>query len=344
MKTLLGISMLAVSAPLFAQGSTLPAGLLKTEGNSSHWTPFRYQNSRNQTLYSAKATGWTATKVINSLFLRGDSKRTAPAFKCDIMVELSSKGVDVKNAWANPNLNHGTDRKVFMKKKAYNIPALTGTTGPNAWVVELKGDAPFIAVARTLCVDQRTYAAKTQRNDTWYVDCQYKAGVSSGTRGKYVSYGTGCPTNFYNYNSGLNVGETFRQYGYSRAVGDVHVAWIGAGRTAVSIGGGCSIYTAAIVFHPQAVKTTSTSGYANFLWTPVPAALNGKKINCQQAAFDSKFKLKFSRGTEVTFGNYKTVYEQRVVYAYASGTTAYDPDKDNLRFTRSGTAVIHGVK
>ncbi len=336
-----------ITVGLAAQSTTIPTGFDKKEGRRGVHALFRYTPARQQSFYLPKATGWTGAKVIKSLWMRADGTWSkGPAFKCSIMVELSSKGIitsplDSDSDW---NKNNGTNKVVFMKKKAYSIPAFTKpTTPPHPWMVELKGDAPFVNVDKQLCVDTRVYTASTQSNAWWYVDGDYSY-ASSGTRGFYRTYGTPCnPSIFYNYATGYNVDSTFRTYGYTRNVGDIVLAWLGTKKLALSIGGGCSLYTNVALLHPTPVKTTSTSGYANFTWGKVPASAKGVKVYNQMAAITKTLTLRWSRGTEITIGDYKTVYDEFGVYAYAIGTRTFNPDKDSALYW-SSSVIIHDVR
>ena len=338
-----------ITAGLAAQTSTtIPTGFDKKEGRRGAHALLRYTPARQQAFYSPKATGWTGAKIIKSLWLRPDSSyyKSGPAFKCDIMVEVSSKNIitsplDSDSDW---NKNHGTDKKVFMKRKTYSIPAYTKpATPPNKWMVELKGDAPFVNINKQLCVDTRVYTKTTQSNAYWYVDGDYNY-ASSGTRGFYRTYGVPCnPSNFYNYSTGYNVGSTFRTYCYTRNSGDLVLAWLGTKKLGVSIGGGCTLYTDVALLHPVPVKTTSTSGYANFVWGKVPASAKGVKVYSQHAAITPKLALRWSRGNEITIGDYQTTYEIFGVYAYAYGSRTFNPDKDGAVYW-SSTGIIMDVR
>ncbi len=336
-----------ITAGLVAQSTTIPTGFDKKEGRSGAHALFRYTPARQQSFYSPKATGWTGAKVIKSLWLRADGIWSkGPAFKCSIMVELSSKGIITNPQVSDSdwNKNNGSNKVVFMKKKAYNIPAFTKpTTPPHPWMIELKGDAPFVNVDKQLCVDTRVYTATTMSNPYWYVDGEYQ-NATTGTSGRYVTYGKPCnPTTFYNYATGYNTGSLFRTYGYTRNSGDIVLAWLGSKKLALSVGGGCSIYTNIVLLHPTPVKTTSTSGYANFTWGTVPNSAKGLKVYNQMAAITKTLTLRWSRGTEITIGDRKTTYDVFGVYAYASGSRKFNPDKDPALYW-SSVAMIHDVR
>ena len=346
----------ALSASLMAQSSTtLPLGKDKVEGKSSRHIPLRYSPARIQNGYGPKATGWTTTKVIRELWARADQYAyLTTGFSVDMRVILSSKGADPKTASMVFAKNLGGDQKVFMKKKIYKFVAFSkGTTFPNKWSIQLKGDAPFVATTGNLVVDWSTYTDSkntSQQHSNFYVDAVNISGKPVGTRGKYTSYGTGCnPTNFYNYSTGENVGESFRHYGYTRNMGDLVLSWLGAKKIAMAIPGltGCTLYAPFTVFHPSVVKTTSTSGYANFVWGVVPAFMKGKMVWAQCAGMNAKGNLRFSRGNEITFGDYHMVYPQLVSHKYSYGFSTsriFNPDKDDALYGWQGTATVFDVR
>jgi hypothetical protein len=332
-----------ITAGLAAQSTTIPTGYDTTEGSSGAHALLRYTPARQQSFYLPKATGWKGPKVIKSLWMRADSSWSkGPAFKCDIMVEVSSKGIATDPTKTNTdwNKNHGTDKKVFMKKKAYNIPAFTAPkTPPHKWMIELKGDAPFVDVNKQLCVDTRVYTPKTQSNAFWYVDA-----APSSSAGFYNRFGTSCnPNIFYNYATGYNVTQTFRTYGYSRNKGDIVLSWLGSKKLNLSVGGGCTLYTNVVLFHPTPVKTTSTSGYANFTWGTVPASAAGAVVYNQMVAITPALSLRWSRGTEIHIGTSPTVYYGFGVYNYASGSRTFNPDTSPAQWW-SSSVIIHDVK
>ncbi len=335
-----------ITAGIAAQSTTIPAGFDKKEGPRGVHALLRYTPARQQAFYTPKATGWTKAKIIKSLWLRPDNSWSkGPAIKCDIMVEVSSKGTianygNVSGTWSK---NHGSDKKVFMKRKTYSIPAFTkSTTPPQKWMIELKGDAPYVNVNKQMVVDTRVYTAKYQSNAYWYVDASSMY-ASTGTRGKYTRYGTPCnPTTFWNYATGYEVNSSLRTYGYTRNAGDVVFAWLGSKKLNLKISTGCSLYTNFVLLHPAAVKTP-TGGYANFTWGTVPASAKGKVIYNQMAAITPKGQFRWSRGLEITIGNYQTTYDIFGAYSYSSSTKAFNPDKDGVTW-KSSSAIIYDVK
>ncbi len=348
MRLSLALSALAlIPASLLAQSTTIPTGYDAKEGPNSVWGLLRYTPARQQAFFSPKATGWASSKMIKSLWVRPNgTSSSGKAFKCDIMVEVSSKGIlsDPNQRNTDWSKNHGSDRKVFMKRKTYNIPAFTKpATPPHTWMVELKGDAPIVVTTKQICVDTRVYTPTTLVNGFWYVDAA-SMNQSSGTRGKYVRYGTPCnPTTFWNYAGGLDVGGRFETWGYTRNKGDIVVAWLGSKKLNVAVGNGCTLYTDLGILHPVPVTTKNTSTPANFDWGVLPASAKGLKLYSSMAALTPALKLRWSRGLDISIGDHKTTYDTFGIYAYASGSTTFDPDKDPARFW-SSSGIIFDVR
>ncbi len=346
----------ALSTSLMAQASTtIPTGFDKAEGTYSRHIPLRYTPARIQNGYGSKSTGWTV-KVIKELWARADKNAyLTTGFSIDMQVILSSKGADPTTSSMVFKKNHGSDVKVFMKKKTYKfVPFTKGTTFPNKWSIQLKGDAAFVATTGNLVVDWATYTDSkntSKQNSNLYLDAARFSGTPSGTRGKNTTYGKPCnPTNFYNYSWNYNVGEEFYHYGYTRSSGDVVMSWLGSKKIGTAIPGltGCSLYAPFTMIHPSVVTTTSTTGYAKFVWGKVPSVMKGKKVWAQCAAVDSKLKqIRFSRGNEITFGDYKMNYAKTIShkYSYGFGTTQiFNPDKDDARYGWVNTAIAFDVR
>ncbi len=342
-KTLILSSLVLITTGLAAQSSTVPSGYDSSEGESYQRYLLGYTPARQQSFYLPKATGWTGPKVIKSLWMRADGAWSQGlAFKCDIMVEVSSKGIATDPKKTSPfwNKNHGTDKKIFMKKKSYNIPSFTRVVKPpHKWMIELKGDAPFVDANKQLCVDTRVYTPKTQRNFYWFVDA-----ATSNTYGFYRTYGAACnPSNFYNYASGYNRRFTLRTYGYARHRGEFVLSWLGSKRLNLSVGGGCSLYSNVAILHPSPVKTTSVNGYASFIWGVVPSSAIGLVVFSQMAAITSSGTLRWSRGTEIHIGSSPIYYNGFSVYNYAYGSQTFNPDT-GLAKLWSSSVIIHDVR
>ncbi|MCA8969770.1 MAG: hypothetical protein KDC95_08310 [Planctomycetes bacterium] len=323
-----------------------------TEGDASRHVPLRYAPARIQCGYSGSGTSWTTGKVITQLSARANGGAyLTTGFSCDIQVWLSSGGTTkscdpkvLSNKFAD---NHGDDVAVFQTKKTFNFAAFAAYTGVAPFNIVL-GDRPFAVKGDAVVIDWATYASANQANVNFYVDSQDDRAVT-GTRGTSVSYGTPCnPTNFYNYSTGYNVGETFRTYSYTRNTGDVSLMWISDKRVDQAIGGGCSIYadlaSPAVFIHPIPVVTPS-GGYANFVWGTVPAALKGQQVWSQGVAFDPTNALRWSRGIETTFGDYRNAapYDCGHRYNYGSGTRTFDPDKDDAAYGWEGQTIVFKV-
>ena len=320
--------------------NTIPAGYAKKEGARSRHVPLRYLPARIQSGFGPKATGWKATRLIRELWVRPDGPRyLTTGFSCDMQIKLSSKGCNPRVPSNTFAANHGTDKVVFMAKKTYKIaPFKTSVARPRAFMLQLKGDRPFVWTTPSLVVDWATYASATQANTDYYVDATNLASSSSLTY-----FGTPCnPTNFFNYATGNNVGDEFRTYGYTRTAGDIVLSFLGTRRTAIKIGNGCTLHTLPTLVHPTPVKATGTTGYANFSWGKLPASVNGAKVINQLVAFDGKGGVRWSRGADITIGSFPFIAAHR--YNYAFGSTKFDPDKDPARFGWERTAIIFEVK
>ncbi|PIE24395.1 MAG: hypothetical protein CSA62_03705 [Planctomycetota bacterium] len=341
----------AISASVCAQTIvTVPQGYGTKEGTNSRHVPLRYTPARIQAGFGAKATGWTKPMVIKELWARADgAKFLTTAFTIDCEVLLSSNGCDPETkayAWAK---NHGADKKVFMKRKSMSFQPFTAAPKPAPFSIQLKGDAPFVAIKPTLLVDWKTYSKSNEIHNNFYIDAARVSGTSTGTRGKNLYFGKPCnPTNFYNYVTGYNVGEVFRPYVYPKGIGDFIIHWIGSKQTNIPIPGqtGCTLYTTPIVFHPSIPKATNTSSLY-FSWGTVPATMKGASVVTQFAAVDSTLtQMRWSRGIQTTFGDYKLNYPYTIShrYAYGSGTQTFDPDKDPATYGWVNTAPIFQVK
>ena len=341
----------ALSASVCAQTvTTIPQGFGSTEAKYSRHVPLRYTPARIQFGYGPKATGWTAPKVITELWARADGgKHLTTAFTIDSEVSLSSNGCDPETTSYTFAANHGKDVRVFMKRKTMSFQPFTAAPSPAPFSVQLKGDAPFVAIQPTLLVDWKTYSKTNEVHDNFYLDADDVTGTASGTRGTVSYTGTSCnPTDFYSYATGYNVGESFRPYCYTRNVGDFVLHWLGGTPVSIAIPGmpGCTLYTNPIAFHPVIQKTTNTSALY-FEWGKVPAAMKGAPVICQFAAVDATFKnFRWSRAANVVFGDYKMNYPYMIShrYAYGSGTNSFDPDKDPAVYGWIDTAVIFEVK
>lgn len=343
-----GISLLAsgIGAQTTAPTATIPTGFLKTEGSTQHHPAWYYQNGRAQYVYSPEAAGTqSAAYAIKDLWVRGNgTSSSGVANSKDMEISISSKGVPYAKVDTATWNNHGTDLKVFFKKKSVSFPAWTGTsTSPRPFSVHFKGDVPVLALkGEGLNIDVKAYATSTQTTN-WYPDAN-----SKGTSGSYTSIGTGCPTNFYHYSSYHYVGASsdWYTYGYTRATGDLAVQWLGTKQVNASLGsfGGaaCTLYVLPEFLHAVPVKTTATTGYAKFIWGKIPTFLANKSLFSQMAAFDATLQLKASRGIRVDFGaGTGSQVPVRTVYNYASGTYTFDPDKDAPRYNAT-TGVIFG--
>lgn len=339
-KSLITLALLggAVFAQSPAPKATIPDGFMKKEGSSNHWPVWRYNNARVQYLYSSQLIGTTAPKVILGFYVRPNgSFGTGIAKKVAVEVLMSSKGVKIKN----PNLkvwtNHGTDLQTVIKKRTFNYPAYTKpTTSPHKWMLNFKLDKPFVRLGADLAVDFKGFVSATE-NKYWYADCQYYG----PDRGTVNYYGTGCPTNYYQYANGFFVGANFPAFtdGYSRAKGDVIVAWVGASRIAVKVPGtSCTLYTPINLLHPVPVKTSSISGYARFTWGIMPVSLAGKTAYFQMGGLNNG-KLKLSRGIKVIVGTGQSG-GGIAIYGYASGSSSFDPNKSAPLYNYSVVPVL----
>lgn len=330
--------------------TTIPQGFGTTEAGYSRHVPLRYNPARIQCGYGAKATGWTAPQVINELWARADGgKHLTTGFTVECEVLLSSDGCDVETKSNTFATNHGKDVKVFMKRVQMSFTAFAAAPSPAPFTVQLKGDAPFVATKPTLLVDWKVYSKSNQLNDNFYLDADDVTGTGQGTKGSNTYIGTACnPTNFYSYATGLNEGELFRPYCYTRNGGDWVVHWIGAAQVNVPIPGqpGCTLYTTPTFLYPMVQQTSGTSALY-FDWAVIPKGLGGAKVITQFAAWDSTFsQMRWSRATETTFGDYKLIYPYVLShkYNYASGSSTFDPDKDDARYGWVDTAIIFEVK
>ncbi|PIE24397.1 MAG: hypothetical protein CSA62_03715 [Planctomycetota bacterium] len=341
----------ALSASVCAQTIvTVPQGYGTKEGESSRHVPLRYTPARAQFGYDAKATGWKRPMVIRELWARpnGGTYLTT-AFTIDCEVLISSIGCDPETkefAWAK---NHGKDVKVFMKRKSMSFQTFTSAPKPAPFSIQLKGDAPFVAIRPTLVVDWKAYSKSNETHSNLYIDATYVRGTSSGTYGRNKYFGRPCnPTTFYNYATGYNVDNIFRPYCYPKGIGDFIIHWIGSTQTNLPIPGqtGCTLYTTPIIFYPSIPKATNTSPMY-FSWGKVPAFMKGASVVTQFAAIDSTLKqMRWSRGIQTTFGDYKLTYPYTISqrYAYGSGTRNFDPDKDPALYGGKGSAAIFQIK
>ncbi len=343
MRTWKIVSALALlSGTLLAQNpapkASIPDGLLKKEGSSSHWPVWNYNNARVQYLYSSKLIGATTPKVMLGFWVRPNGTAgTGKAKKVDIEVQMSSKGVKVKNPNLKAWTNHGTDLQTVIKKRTFNYPAYTKpATPPHKWMLNFKFDKPFVRTGADLAVDFKGFVSATQ-SLYWYADCEYY-----GTdRGRVTYFGTGCPTSFYEYGGNFYVGATSSAYtyGYSRASGDVLVAWVGATKIGVKIPGtSCTLYTPFNLLHPVPVKTTSSSGYARFTWGKIPAALAGKTAYFQMGGLNNG-SLKLSRAIGVKVGTGQAGGGM-AIYGYAFGSRSYDPNKSAPQYNYAVVPVL----
>lgn len=341
---------LLFAASLNAQSVvTIPQGYATKEGARSRHVPLNYLPARIQCGYGASATGWTKPQVITELWVRADSTGyLTTGFTADFQVWLSSKGCNPTASAMDFDLNHGEDKVLWMAKKNYSVKAFQQHTGIAPFDLQLKGDRPFIALYPTLLVDWAAYSAANQLNTNYYIDATSLSGTSSGTNGTATNYGTGCnPTTFTTHAHGLNEGETLVTFGFSQNANDIVVAWVGSSKTNISIGGGCTLYTSPLIVHMVPVVTSSAAASAHFLWGQVPAGMNGAKLYVQMAAFDQTFtQTRFSDGLDISIGNYKSGYPFTCghKYGYASGSSTFDPDKDQPRYGWEGTAIIFELR
>jgi hypothetical protein len=343
MKTWQLFSVLALfGGTLVAQNPTpkasIPDGLMKKEGSSYHWPVWYYNNARVQYLFSSKLIGATAPKVLQGFYIRPNgSSGTGLAKKVDIEVQMSSKGVKVNNPNLKAWTNHGTDLQTVIKKRTFNYPSYNKpSTPPHKWLLNFKFDKPFVRTGADLAVDFKGFVPTTQTS-YWYADCEY-----FGTdRGTVRNYGTGCPSSYTQYGGYFYVGASSAaySYGYSRASGDVIVAWVGATKLGVKIPGtSCTLYAPFNLLHPIPVKTTRSNGYARFTWGKIPAALAGKTAYFQMGGLNHGV-LKLSRGMEVKVGTGKSGGGM-AIYGYAFGTRSYDPNKDAPQFNYQVVPVL----
>ena len=340
-----------ICTPLVAQ-STIPAGYSKIEGFTSRHVPLAYNSARIQLGYDARATGWKAPRFIKELWVRADSTGyLKTGFSVEMQVLLSSKGCSP----ATPSMrfvnNHGTDGKIFLKKRTFKFAPMAKVKSPPAdWTIQLKGDSPFLASTGNLVIDWSTYSKSNQFNPNLFLDAARIKGTATGTPGTSINYGTPCnPNNFFNYSTGLDVDNVLRQYCYTRHKYDIVFTWAGATRIKASFPGlkGCSLYTVPLIFHPYIAFTKESTGYANFEWGRVISRLRGKKVWLQCGAVDLAFQaMRLSRGNEVQFGDRRVNYPRLIShkYGYATGSTPFDPDTDEAQFGWVDTAIIFDVR
>lgn len=339
--------MVACSATALAQTAvTLPKGYENREGLRARHVPLFYLPARIQTGFGPKATGWTRVRQINSLRVRPDETCYLTAgFSIDMQIWLSSKGCNPKVPDAQFAKNHGTDLAVFMAKKTFKFAPFKKVASPAPFSIELKGDRPFLWQSASLVVDWATYASAIQVNTNFWLDATNL--IPSGTRGRTTPYGVACrPTRFLNDAKGLEVGTDLWLEGYSQNIGDVVISWVGLSKTAIALGGGCSLYTPPAIFHVLPVLTTKSTGEARFFWGKVPAVLNGVRLYSQMAAFETNGGRRYSHGLEILFGDYTTIPPYLVAHRYgnALGITGFDPDKDDAQFGWEGTGLIFELR
>lgn len=355
-QSLAALSLAALSSPVFAQNptATIPGGYLATEGSSQHHPGWYYTNGRSVYVINSGSSGMKGTTLIRGLRTRGNgTATTGVAWSGDFEVRISSRGVSTTPDRTSFGANHGTDLKVFMKRKRMNVAGWTARATPRAWGLDFRGDAPFITTADTIAIDVAAWTTATATHNN-YQDAQTYS--TSGDRGTVSYTGTGCPTNFFSYSTGhywgnVRVGGWYT-YGYSRKPGDVHFAVVGARKlpTPVQIGtfgtAPCNLYVIPLFVSPAKV-TTTTDGYSYFTMLDYAALQNksfiGTQLALQHAAIDATTKtIKTSRMAEVRVG---AGLQQGIggfsVYNYASGSTTFDPDKDAPRFN-ANTVVVFG--
>lgn len=351
-RTLPIIAIAALAVSLSAQSSrVIPVGYAAKEGGRSRHVPLRYAPARIQCGYDAKATGWTKTQIIKELWVRPDQAAyLTTGFSVTMQVILSSNGADPRTTSLVYEENHGTDRKVFIKKRVFKFsPFKVGTTFPWKFNLQLKGDSPFIAFKKTFLVDWATYSTSNLSNTNFYVDSTVSTiATKTGNHGSFSTYGTSCnPTTMSAFARGLNAGETLRTYGYTGTAKDTVVSWLGASKTNIALTAlkGCTLYTRPLYIFPGAV-TAGTGGFVNFVWAEVPAALVGNKLWSQMAAFTPSFtKMRFSQGIEMSIGNGRsTPFLVSHRYNYGFGTGKFNPDTDKARFGWEGLAIIFDIK
>lgn len=345
------------ASPALAQNprATIPGGFLTTEGRSSHHPVWYYTNGRSVYVYNAGATGMKGTTVIRGLRTRGNgTSTTGVAWTGDFEIRISSRGVSKAADRTSFASNHGTDLKVFMKRKKISMPAWTGRMEPRPWGADFRGDAPFVTTSSEIAIDVSGWTGATATHNN-YQDAQFFS--TSGDTGTVSYSGTGCPTNFFSYASGAYCGNVrvggFYSYAYSRKPGDFHFAFWGASKLprAITIGtfgtATCSLYTAPL-FITLAKQTSTTDGYAYFTHLDYAALANpkviGAKLVLQHAAIDATTKgIKTSRAIDVRIGagnqRQATAFS---VYDYASGSRSFDPTRDTPRFSAS-TVVVFGI-
>ncbi|GEM_PF-1496347 len=337
-----------LTGSLSAQSNTVPKGFDKKEAGWFHWPSFRYAPARVQYLYNKSVLPWTGSKKITGLKVRPDmsvpKSFTGHSYQIEIMI--STKGV---RTTPFPNVssfkaNHGSDKKVVLKKTTINFPRFQPSAAkPAPFILDFVFDTPFVAAADGLVVDIKAYASKYQDN-LWHTDAELISNVSSPF-GSVTSFGTGCPSNFQVFGTKVFPGSgPLEMYGYSRVSGKkaAGIAWFGLSDKLwngvplpAKIGTtGCSIYTDLFVVAPR-LTDGSPLGRINSVPITLPPdpKLAGLQFFFQFGVIDLAYNsagMRFSQGGKTVIG--KGYNASKVpflaLYDYSNQTVSFDPDSD----------------
>ncbi len=337
----------AAGAQTVTVQDTLPQGFKSTEGAAYHWAGWRYAPARAMTLIPAKRINHTI-KVYKGLRVRpnGTSTTAMSSKTLQLEVAMSDKGVVTTYPYYSTWSKHyGTNRTVVMVKKSISFPAATKpATPPHPWTksVNLPFDKPWIHTGATtdgICVDVKFYST-TYNSTYWYADADYR-NPKYGT-GSIV--GSGCPsTTMYSYVTGYYLGSTtgLYSYGYTRAMNDFALCFLGARQVAITIPGTqCKLYTIPMIWHPSVYKTTTSYGYAKFIWGQVQSSWVGVKAISQIVAVNTSFTIKALRAYAFQVGGGASAkYDQANLYGYGS---TFNPDTSAAMYY-STYATIYGI-
>lgn len=337
-----------VAAALPAQSTrTLPRNKATIEGPKALLVPLRHAPARIQCGYAKDATGWTRPTVISALTARADIKAyLTKAMSLDVQVLLSSRGCNPAASGTSFAANHGVDRRIFLRRRTITFPAFPRQAIRRPFDIVLKGDAVFTAIDPQLLVDWATYTPSNVMHANFDVDADFAQTL--GQLGSIVHYGTACsPSSFRTFIDGNNITQTLKTSGNTGSPGDLALAWISPKRSNISLGGGCTLYAdftaPGTLVYPTALATAGASGAVDFIWGRVPDALGGRRVRTQMLAIAPTLQRRWSRGTEITFGNQRPEYVTGHRYNFGLGTRSFDPDKGAPLFGGAGTAIIFRI-
>lgn len=345
--SILGLA-LSTSLCMRAQSiTTLPQNMANVEGAGRLHAPLRYTPARIQCGYSREATGWAGPKLIRALSARADTGASLSApFSVDVQVWLSSRGCNPAANSLSFEMNHGIDKRVFIKRRTMNFAAFAQRPGRHPFDIVLRGDGPFVATTGQLLVDWATYSSQNLYNGLFDLDADRAPTI--GQRGSVQHYGVACnPTSFSFRPVGINFDENFEIWSYTGSPGDYAIAWLSPNYVDIRLGGGCSIYAdfgaPGALIAPFATKSVHATGLVYMRWGKFPAEMRGKEYWAQMFAISSSLQHRWSDVAQINFGTVGPRYITGHRYGVGFATTKFDPDIGPLNRGWAGQALIFKV-